>query len=241
MKKLSALLALLIYGGAALAQAPDYNDLRILYADGNYDKLIKESEKYTMKESTKNDPVAYIWLAKGLFKISGESTGEEKYKNAYKDALGALGSAKKKDKDGSVFAAESEFVDTIKSTLTETIMNHITAKEYQKASGWIIKVYKISPDNIGAKFLEGACKFRAGDKGGAGMLWKDAEKKLTAVTSINDWSRPDKEMLKIGVLESAECYLASKQVDKAKSILNKVAQWFENDEEFRKRYDEIVN
>jgi hypothetical protein len=241
MKKLSALLALLIYGGTAMAQAPDYNDLRILYADANYDKLIRESEKYTLKDDTKSDPTPYVWLAKGLFRIQGASTGEEKYKNAFKDALTALGSAKKKDKDGSVFAAEAEFVDTVKATLAQTIMDHITAKEFQKANSWIIKVYKISPDDVGAKFLEGACKFRAGDKGGANILWKDAEKRLTAVNSINDWSRPDKEMLKIGVLETAECYVSSKQVDKAKTILNKIAQWYENDEEFKKRYDEIVN
>jgi hypothetical protein len=45
----------------------------------------------------------------------------------------------------------------------------------------------------------------------------------------------------MGVIQTAECYVSSRQVDKAKTLLGKVAQWFEEDEEFKAKYDEIVN
>ncbi len=45
----------------------------------------------------------------------------------------------------------------------------------------------------------------------------------------------------MGVLKTVECYMASKQVDKAKALLGKAAKWLEKDEEFKAVYDDIVN
>jgi len=42
MKKIVALLMLIFSGLYASAQAPDYDDLKILYADANYEKLVKD-------------------------------------------------------------------------------------------------------------------------------------------------------------------------------------------------------
>ena len=35
------------------AQPPEYHDLMILYSEGNYKKLVKQSEKYTLKDLMK--------------------------------------------------------------------------------------------------------------------------------------------------------------------------------------------
>ena len=103
------------------------------------------------------------------------------------------------------------------------------------------KAYKLNPNDVGAKYLEGACKFRVQDKGGANALWKEAEKMLATITSLDDYREEDKKLFKMGVFETAEAYVAMKQVDKAKTLLGKVAQWFEDDEDFKAKYDEIVN
>lgn len=241
MKKLLGLFFLLMGTMTLNAQAPNYDDLKILYADANYEKLVKEAEKYTAKDDTKKDPLPYCWLAKGLYKISLSGTDDEKYKNAYKDAIGALGKAIKYDKDGSALSEEQEFIDLFQMSLVETINNDIAAKDYSKASGWVIKYYKITRNPVGAKFLDGASKYRKSDKGGANTLWKEADLLLTEITSIEDWSKADKEILKTGVLQTAECYISSRQKEKAKAVLNKIAQWYEDDADFKVKYDELVN
>lgn len=241
MKKLRTLVLFLFCVGYSFSQSPDYNDLVILFADGNYSKLIKESEKYTSKDDTKNDPLPYYWMAKGLYKISFDNERDEEFKNAFKDAITVLGKCRKKDKDNSFYEANKEFFMEVKGSLNEQIENDIAAKDFRKAAGWAIRVYKISPDDMGAKYLEGACKYRNSDKSGANTLWKEGEKLLAATTSIEDWSKEDKALLKLGVFQTAECYISSKQTDKARALLNKVAQWYEGDEDFKAKYDQIVN
>ncbi len=241
MKKIFALLALLIYCGSSMAQPPEYNDLRILFADANYEKLISQATKYTEKESTKNDALPYLWLSKGLYGISQKGEKDEIYKNAFKESIGALGNFRKKDKDGSLYQENIEYVDKLKTAVLESVMNEIDAKAYKKAVPMLTKYYKISPDDIGAKYLEAACKFRDADKSGANTIWKECEKKIAAMDGLGNMTETDKLLFKTGVLQTAECYISSKQVEKAKTLLNKVKQWFEDDEEFMAKYDELVN
>src|SRR4051812_45411801 len=122
MKKL-VLAAILFISGFASAQAPTYDDLQILYADGNYDKLVKSSESYTQKDKSKTDALPYFWLGRGLYKISQSGSDEEKYKNAYKDAIGAIGKAIKQDKAGDVQREYAEFFEEFKMSLVEMIAN----------------------------------------------------------------------------------------------------------------------
>lgn len=241
MKKVIGLFFLFVSALTANAQAPNYDDLKILYADANYEKLVKVAEGYTQKDDLKKDPLPFVWLAKGLYKISLSGTDDEKYKSAYKDAIAALGKAMKNDKDGTGLTDHTEFVEAFQMSLVEMINNDIAAKDYSKASGWVIKYYKITKNPVGAKYLDGSTKYRKADKGGANTLWKEADLMLTKITSIEDWSKADKEILKTGVLQTAECYIASKQTEKAKSTLNKIAQWYEDDADFKAKYDELIN
>ena len=48
-------------------------------------------------------------------------------------------------------------------------------------------------------------------------------------------------MFMYGVLYSADALKNKRQKDKAKELLNKVAQFFEEDETWKEKYDEIVN
>lgn len=241
MKKLLILIFLVAGINATNAQPPVYDDLLILFADGNYPKLIREATKYTEKDETKNDALVYLYLAKGNYKISFVADRDEEYKNAFKDAIGALGKCFAKDKDGKVKADHEAFISEVKRTLLEMITNDVEAKDYRKAAGWANKIYKISPGNVGAKYLEGACKFQTADKGGANAFWKEADKQLAAIKDFENYSAEDKELLKIGIFETANCYIAMKQVEKAKTLLNKVAQWYEKDASFKEKYDAIVN
>lgn len=245
MKKL-VLIPLLLVAGFVKAQPPIYNDLRILYADGNYEKLVRVASGYTDKEKTKTDALPYLWLGRGLYKIDISNSGDEQYKTAYKDAVAAIGKSIKMDKTGEVQAEYKEFFDQFKTSLVERVKNEVSSEkptpaEYKKAMGWATKYYKLDPNSVGAKYFEGACKFKNNDKGGATALWKDAETRFNKITTIEDWSPADKEMLKLGVVHAADCMVAVKQADKAKAMLGKVKQWYEDDEEFMAKYDAIVN
>jgi hypothetical protein len=239
MRKLLFSLAMLTVA-IVRAQAPDYNDLTILYADKNYEKLVKVADKYVNAEKTKKDPIPCLWAARGLYQISLSGTTDEKFKNAYKDALGYMGKCAKLDPSGALRGDYEEFYNEFEGSLVERIKNDCTG-DYKKAAGWVGKYLKLYPNSVGGKYLEAACKFQAADKTGANTLWKDAEKKLTALTTVDGMTPAELQILKMGIIETVNCYQKQKQLEKAKTLLGKVAQYFEGDEEFKTKYDEVVN
>lgn len=223
------------------AQAPDYNDLNILFADENYKKLVGAAEKYTNNDKTKADALPYMWLARGLYKIDMSGTDDENFKNAYKDAIGYMGKCVKYDKDGKVREDYAEFFTEFENSLFLRIKNELDAGDYKKAAPWITKVYKLNPKSLGAKLLEGACKFKNTDKGGANTLWKEVDVQLKTLSGTEGWSDMEKELFKLGVFQTVECYTSTKQTEKAKVLLGKVAQWYEGDADFKEKYDAVVN
>lgn len=221
----------------------EYDDLRILYADGNYEKLAKVADKYANSDATKKDPWPYLWLSKGLYKIHLSGNANPVFKNAYKESINALNKCMKFDKTGAVMSTPDnrEFLDELQGSLVEQIENELASANFRKAFGWVNSYKKISTNLIGQLYMEGVCKFRTDDKSTGFNLWKTAESQLKEVTSLDDWSEADKTMLKLGVIQTAECYVSIKKVEDARKILNSVAQWFEDDEEFKDSYGQIVN
>lgn len=247
MKHLVAIFSFLFVSSMSFSQAPEYKDLVILYADGTYDsykKLVKEAEKYTLKDDSKKDIPPYFWLAKGLYKISISGTDDEEFSNAYKDAIKFLGKGMTYDvkyNGGSYTAEEDEFVKMFQLTLFETINNEITSGGFKRAFGWVLKYSKISNNNAGTNYLMGACKYEDNDKTTARDYWNAADKELAGIESIENWSQADKNMLKFGVLYSAAALKKTRQEDKAKALVGKISQWFEEDPDWSAQYDEIVN
>ena len=241
MKYIFSLLAITITALTASAQSPDYDDLKILYADANYEKLVKEADKYTQKDDSKKHPQPYYWAARGLYKVSIQGSDDENFKNAYKDAINYLGKGLKYDSDPGISAEFREFVSEFQMSLVERINNDIAAGDSRKAYAWILKYKKASNNLLGQLFMEGASKYASNDKGGAKTVWKTAETDLENLTSLDGYSEADKIMLRNGIIQTSEAYIAMRQQDKAKQLLGKVANWYEDDEDFKEKYDEIVN
>ena len=244
MKNILILLSFLFITSLSFGQPPVYDDLKILYSDANYEKLAKVAAGYTEKDKTKKDILPYIWLSKGLYKISLSGSDNEKFKNAYKDAIKYLSKGMKYDikyNEGSTITEYKEFIDKFQLSLFEVIDNEVSEGNFRRAYGWSIKYQKITTNFVGVKYLMGACKYNDQDKPTARTLWQDGGILLDELKSTEDWSEADLKIFKLGLLSSAEGLQKTRQGDKAKALLNKTAQWFEVDEDWQERYDEIVN
>lgn len=247
MKRLIFATTLLLSFTKAFGQPPSYDDLNILYADGRYEKLVASASHYTEKDDTKKDALPQMWLGRGLYKISMSGTDDERFKNAYKESVGAVGKAIKLDKSGEVQSQYSEFFEEFKMSLVNMIRPDVENGDFKKASPWITKYYKLNMKSIGTKYLDGVAKFKGGDRSTANTLWKEADTWLAQVNDFDSWSPAEKELLKLGVMSTADAYVTAKQVDKAKTLLGKVKQWYEEnedhpaDEEFMEKYNSIVN
>lgn len=240
MNKLFTLLATVFFGLTVFCQV-DEEELIILKADRNWEKLIRTAEKYTTNKNTKNEPLPYYYMAYGLYKISFIGDRSDEYKNAYKDALTIVGKMQRKDSDGAVQKEHEDFFVELKLSLLEIIRNEFEADEYRRAFGWVMKIYKFGRDNISGKFLEGTCRYRNTDKSTAQAKFNEGAELIKEVESPSQFDEADREMIKYGLYEAAKCLKEGRQMDSAKEIMNYGAQWFEEDEDWQRYYDEIVN
>lgn len=223
------------------AQAPDYDDLLIYFADGDYEKLVDKAEKYIGGDDTKNDALPYLYSAKGYFEMSKDQKYKEDFPKAFNDAIGNAGKAIKKDKDGSVYADNKPFFTDLKIAVVEEIRNMVDAGDYSRLRGTVMKLQKLDPNDVGSYFLLTAAQLQIKDKSSAKITLKEAQERLEAIESVEDWRPVDFDMLRMGIVEYALYLVQMRQCDKAKEIMNQVKQWFEKDETFKAKYDEIVN
>lgn len=230
MKKYLLILTLIFCASKFYAQPPVYNDLLILYVDGNYKKLAAKAEKYTLKEETKNDPYAYLWTSKALFKISQQNDQDEMYKNAYKDCISFLAKCVKKDKTKEVFDKEKDFFEEVKSSMIENAINEYTSKNYKKAQDFCKKILSVFPDDIPAKFMEAACRFQTKDVPGATTVWNENQRSFELINSLENWTEKEKEFLRLAVMETMKCFKENKQAERGKIIGDRAKMWFTDDD-----------
>jgi hypothetical protein len=239
--KFQATVAAFLLGLMSFSYAQDYDDLTILYADGNYEKLVAKAEKYTQKDDTKKDPIPYIWMAKGLYKISISGNDDPAYKNAFKDAMGSFAKAVKYDPENEARSKHSEFVEEFTNAAAELIINDADAEDYGKAYGWSVKYGKMAKNEAGNMFMQAALKYRRSDKSGANNAWKEAKEMMEGVNSLSSWLEADRKLLRAGLMESASCLIDSRQNEKARALLDEYAALFAGDEDWQSRYDALMN
>jgi hypothetical protein len=230
MKNLLLLLIAFLSISKFNAQPPLYNDLLIYYVDGDYKKLAAKAEKYTLKDETKNDPYAYLWTSKALFKISFQNDKDDMYKNAYKDCISFLSKCVKKDKTREVYDKEKDFFFEVKNSLIENAINEYQTKNYKKAQDFCKKLMSVFPDDISAKFMEAACKFYSKDVPGATTVWNENQRAFELISSIDSLNEKEKEFLRLAVMETMKCFKETKQPERAKSIGDKAKNWFTDDD-----------
>ena len=242
MKK-ALLIFLLVTGAsiASIAQPPTYDDLLIYYADGDYEKLLKKAEAYTLSDKTKADALPYLYLSKANFDMSRDAVWLDDYPKAFADAVNYAGTCIKKDKEGIVYQEHIKYFTDLKEALVEEIKNLVETGAYPKVVGAISKLHRIAKEDVGSYFLKAAAEYNTGDKGTGKITMQDAYKRLGEVTSVEGWRPVDLDMLKLGIIEFSKSLIKMNQKPKAQELLGMVKQWFENDEEFMDFYNEVVN
>lgn len=244
MKKtlLLALVGLFLHN-ISFAQA--FDDLKALYVDGKYDKLVDKAEKYTKKEKTMNEPLPYLYMAKGLFKISQDERfkNQEAYKSAEMESLTYFVQYKKKDKGGVYKDIADPFMSEVKTQLYEEAQNFYTQKNYKKSSALVKKIIKIEPTNPGCLLLQGLCEYGVKNKSEAKKLIEAGIKSTKEIKSIDDLSKEDQNMLKYGLMEYTNFLVEIKDFTGAKAAIALGFQYFKGEEnkDYEDLYNKVVN
>ncbi len=227
------------------AIAQEYEDLKSLYVDAKYDKLVDKAEKYTKKEKTMNDALPYLYMAKGLFKISqdekyvADEKGKAVYGNAEMDALNKYQMYKKKDK-GNVYRDISDpFIAEFKSQMYEETQNFYDTKVFKKSLANAKKMMKIEPENIGCLIIKGLSEIEMKNKTEGKKNIELAVTTIKAIKSIDDMSKEDQGLMEYALMQYANFLVAAKDFSGAKSAITLGYQYFKGDD--HKTYEELYN
>ena len=125
------------------AQPPEYGDLNVYYADGNYEKLIKAAMKYTTGDKTRKHALPYLYLSMANLEISKGGDLAEKYPRAFKDAIKYAGKCIQKDKEGTVYAQNIPHFTKCKKGVFEQMRNLAESNDYGRLTGVIPLMEKI--------------------------------------------------------------------------------------------------
>lgn len=243
MKKISLLIIAAMFSIVAFGQ--EYEDLKSLYVDGKYDKLVEKAEKYTKKEKTMNDPLPYLYMAKGLFKISMDERfkNQEMYKSAEMEALAKFQIYKKKDKGNIYKDIADPFLAEMKTQVYEETENFFESKNYKKALANMKKILKFEPENIGCLLVKGMCEYGLANKSEGKKNIQQALNNIKNIKSIEDISAEDQRIMKFGLMEYTNFLIAAKDMAGAKSAISMGYQYFkgEDHKDYEELYNKVVN
>jgi hypothetical protein len=207
---------------------------------------VVKAEKYTQKDKTKNDALPYLYLSKGLFKITMDEKlkTDPQFKNAEMEALTYFVQYKKRDKTKIYNDLAEPFLNEMKAVIYEEVENFYIQKNYRKAIGSLKKMMKIEPENIGVNLMKGVCEYLNKNKTEAKAAIKIGIDKTKALTTIEGMSEEDKKFMKYGLMQYTQFLLDSKDFAGAKSAITLGYQYFQDaeaDKDYVEMYNKVVN
>jgi hypothetical protein len=229
MKRVLILFALFLYAGAKQVSAQEYQDLEVLWIDQKYEKLIEKAEHYTEKEKSKNDALPYLYMCKGLYRISliEKYKTHETYRKAESDALSYAVKYKKKDKNGTYKADAEAFFAEMKKTYFEQTENYMMAKDYKKSLAIIKKVVQFDDKNPGAWLVKGVCEYEMKNKAEAILNTDLGVKLVKEISNFGEMYEVDQNFMRFALMTYAEYLMGPlKDMSKAKMVINLGYQYY---------------
>ncbi len=225
---------------AAVTQAQtdeEFEDLRNLYMDEKYEKLIVKGEKYVANDKTRKDASPYLYLSKAYFEISKLEEYNEKYppEKAFANALKWASKYRKKDAEGALFTENDLYFRELKQSAMQEAAGFMTDEKYSRAKRYYDAICKFDPDDPGAWLMLGYCQVQMKATTEAKMTFKEAGKVLHE-RDLETLNSVEKKILREGIINYSQHLLDAGMRDSARVTMNLSAAVLEGDSEFDMLY-----
>lgn len=236
--------AFVIFTNLAKAQEEQtedqYEDLRVLYMDQKYEKLISKAEHYVENDKTRKDAAPYLYLSKAYFEMSQNEEYAEKYPpdKAFRDALKWASKYRRKDKEGVLFKENDFYFQELKKSAIEEAGGLMSDQKYSRAKRYYDGICDFDPNNAGAWLMLGYCQLQMRATQEAKMAYTEAGKVLSTqpMESLNS---TDLKLLREGVLNYADVLVNDGMRDSAKTVLDLAKPALDGDSEFDMYYKKV--
>jgi hypothetical protein len=196
----------------AQAQKQPYEDLLVKYVDEKYEDCLAKAQMYTERESTKKDPLPYLYMSMCLYEISKieKFRAMEEYKKADKEALKWAEKYRKKDKNKEYFDNYADYWGELNTMAQEWGINDFeNPKGLSKAKQTFDSMTGYYPENPGAWLMLALCQYKTNLAKEADLSVKSFRSALDAAGGVGMLPDDQKKLMKTALIKYAE-YLDSK-------------------------------
>ena len=223
----------LFIGGIVKAQDDEFQDLRVLYMDQKYEKLISKAEAYVNKDKTRKNPEPYLYLSKAYFEISQLEEYSKKYpsEKAFREAMKWATKYRRKDREGEIYEDNDFYFNELKKAVIEEAAGLMSDEKYSRAKRYYSSITTFDPDDPGAWLMLGYSQVKMRAMMEAKVALEEAGRVMHRVdmTKLNSVER---KLLLDGVLGYSDFLLEQGMRDSARTTLDLAKPALEGDTEF---------
>lgn len=223
----------LLFTGFAKAQDDEFQDLRVLYMDQKYDKLISKAEGYVNKDKTRKNPEPYLYLSKAYFEISKLEEYNKKYppEKAFREAMKWATKYRRKDREGEIYDDNDFYFNELKKAVIEEAAGLMSDDKFSRAKRYYSSITSFDPDDPGAWLMLGYSQIKMRAMMEAKIALEEAGRVMHRVdmTKLNSVER---KLLLDGVLGYSDYLMEQGMRDSARTTLDLAKPALEGDPEF---------
>jgi hypothetical protein len=239
---LNILLGLFAFSALSLSAQDDedFEDLRILYMDGKYEKLIKKADRYTDDDDTRKDPTPYLYLSKAYYEMSRMEEFAEDYppEKAFRDALKWASKYRRKDKQGELFDENDLYFRELKESALIEANGLISDQKYSRAKRYFDSICDFDPTDPGAWLMLGICKVEIRNVREAEMDFQKAGEVLHT-RDLSTLNSIERKLLRDGILTYSDYLVEQSMRDSARVTMELAKPVLEGDREFDMKYGSL--
>lgn len=219
--------------GFAKAQEDEFADLRILYMDQKYEKLISKAEGYVAKDKTRKSPEPYLYLSKAYFEMSQLDEYAEKYPpdKSFRDALKWASKYRRKDKEGNIYDDNDFYFNELKKSAIEEAGGLMSDQKYSRAKRYYDGITDFDPTDAGAWLMLGYCQLQMRSMQEAKLTYQEAGKAMYTA-NLEKLNSTERKLLLNGVINYADYLIEEGMKDSARTTLDLARPALDGDSEF---------
>jgi hypothetical protein len=234
------LLTAAIFNPVQAQKDEDYEDLRKLYMDEKYEKLISKGEKYLGDSDTRKEPEPYMFLSKAYYEISRMEDMHEDFPpdKAFANSLKWATKYRKKDPEGVLYLENEIFFEELKKSALEEAAGFNADQKFSRAKRFYDSITKFDPNDAGAWLLLGLTQIEMRSMMEASMSFKQAGVVLHAI-DVGAVNAQDRKTLMWGGIDYGQYLINEGQKDSARTTLDLLAPALQGDNQFDALYRKV--
>ncbi len=219
--------------GAQAQEEEQFDDLRVLYMDQKYEKLISKAENYVESDKTRKSADPYLYLSKAYYEMSRLEEFNEKYPpdKAFRDAMKWASKYRRKDPEGALFDENDFYFNELKKSAMEEAGGLMSDQKYSRAKRFYDGICDFDPNDAGAWLMLGYCQMQIRAMQEAKLAYIEAGKVLHT-RPMDNLNSTERTLLREGTINYAEYLMNESMRDSARVLVNLVKPALEGDSEY---------